>query len=417
MTLNLTTVARRTANTGLVVLFPGFVLYHYVIAQHWLPPVLGGLFGIGSTLVAAIAIALIPWIVGRQLGGALGQGLFAAGMIGYLTLWTVINFVFVAGEAYATPAARQSLSTVLIWISLMFIGTFCVIERRPWTMALRVGGILIVLALLHSMVHFRSPLGPYLAFVANEEDSQFSTYQAIGRSIVVTSVCIAALTKRNRAKFLVFAAGTVALLLVGSRSDFFSLALLTAAVAARALYERRATLWAPVGIGAVLVMGLALWPLFLQSRSAEVLDLSQSSSWQARRELQLSAIRVIETNPVFGDFGYYLRESGAGAYPHNALSAWTNFGFLGFVLYLSVIAYFAALSVMRWLRGSTHDPTWFAAAQINVVALIQALVASPVFAVIPALGWGLALNALRRERAARTVTSAARPAGALPVGG
>lgn len=397
MRINLLAVSRRAATIALLVLFPGFVLYHYSLAQGWIPPFLGGLFGFGSAVMAGVAALVLPWTIYRQTERVAGQSLFVALTLGYLCLWTVANYVFLRGDSYAHDALRQSLATLVIWFALIYIGTFCDVERRGWRGALIALCLLVAAAMIHAIVRFRSPLGPWVTFASTDDDSQFSTYQAIGRSLLVCSIFLASFGRRTGVQISLLGLGMVSLLLVGSRSDFFTVAILTLGLILRAILQRKLNAGRVFAIFAVIATGFALWPLFLRSRNAEILDLSQSSSWQARHELQVAAVKVINTHPIFGDFGYYLRDSGAGAYSHNALSAWTNFGFMGFALYVGLLIYFAVLSFRRWRRFGSANSAWFVAYNLNLAALIQAIVASPVFAVLPALAWGLTLNALRQE--------------------
>lgn len=420
MRLNLRRWVPRIATAGLLGLFPIFILYHYLLAQGWIPPVFGGLFGMEAAALALLATLLLPWIITRQLGGAAGQGALLGLTIGYIALWTVVNSAFIGFGSYLVDAFRQSASTLVIWLALVFVGAFYSLDGRASRSTLVVLGLLIAVAMVHAMVRFRSPLGPWITFAANDEDSPFSTYQAIGRSLLVTAILIAALARRRRSQIAILGIGVISLLLIGSRSDFFALALLTGWLTLHSIYRRRSS---PIGfVGILVCIGVAavFWPIFLKSRNAEILDLSTSSSWQARMELEAWAMRVIRDHPIFGDFGYYLREGGAGSYAHNVLSAWTNFGFLGFALYLGSIAYCAVLSFRRWLRTDSFDPVWFVAFNVNMAALVQAVAASPVFAALPALGWGLVLNGLRREHAAGEATDppAQQPtvAGLAPIG-
>jgi hypothetical protein len=130
---------------------------------------------------------------------------------------------------------------------------------------------------------------------------------------------------------------------------------------------------------------------------AELLDISRSTSWQTRMSLQSEAIEAILRNPLAGDFAYHVRELSAGAYAHNVLSAWAQFGVIGFVLYLALIVTFALIAIRH---AFSSNPTWQAALGLNVAALVVCM-AEPVFSVVPALGWGFAVNGLLQDRSRR----------------
>jgi len=399
MRVNLLTLSRRVASWGFLVLFPGFVLYHYSLANGWIPPFLGGLFGAGTGAVALYALMVVPWIATRQLRGVSTAISLVTTTVVYLGVWSVANYYFLRSAGFADDAFRQSVLTLVLWTGLLFIGWFANIDSRSWRVATIVLCILIIGALVHAMVRFSSPLGPWATFASQDDDSQFSTYQAIGRSLLVCSIIVASFCRTDGRRLAVLAVGCVSLLLVGSRSDFFSLGIVTFLLTMRVLYQNRGNVFGVGGAAVLVAVGLALWPIFLETRNAEILDLSQSSSWQARVELQVAALDVIRHQPIFGDFGYYLRDGGAGAYSHNALSAWTNFGVVGFTLFVGVLVYMCGLSAVRWLiRG--ENGRWFIAFNLNLVALVQAIVASPVFAVLPGLAWGVTLSALRQDAAA-----------------
>jgi hypothetical protein len=346
------------------------------------------------------AIAALPWILMRQLRGVEREVTFVGVMTAFLGIWTVTNYAFLRSAGFAADAFRQSAVTLIMWLALVFIGWFADVEPRRWRIAVVGTCVIIIAALVHAVIRFRSPLGPWATFVAHDDDAQFSTYQAVGRSILVSSVLVASFCRRIGGRISVLSVGCVFLLLLGSRSDFFTLGILTFFLTLRLLYQNRGNLVGIGGFVGLAAVGAALWPIFLQTRNAEILDLSQSSSWQARLELQIAALDVINHHPSIGDFGYYLRDGGAGAYSHNALSAWTNFGLLGFVLFMGLTTYLTALSFIKWLKQGSNAH-WFVAFNLNLAALIQAIVASPVFAVLPALAWGMALHALRQEALAK----------------
>ena len=398
MRLNLLSISRATAGVGFLALFPGYLLYHYSLAQGWIQPFLGGLFGNVSLMMGALCLLLLPWILSRSWRGAFIPGVLVAGLVAYMTLWTVGNFVFIRGEAYAADAMRESVSAIVIWLAMLFVGGFYPFDRPRLRTLLAIFAGLIVVAFAHAVVQYASPVGPYLTFVARSTDTVHSGYLGIGRSILVSAIFLGAVLIKTHLRLAVFAVGSLLLLLLGSRSDLFAMISLTAVLAlvSGASGKNR---WSSIAaMGGCCVLLYFASPLFFATRSTEVLDLDTSSSWQVRQELQAAALRVIRENPIFGEFGYHIRDGGAGFYAHNALSAWTNFGLVGFLLFIGLMAYFTVLSFRRMGSGQTADAAWFAAFQLNLASLIQAIAASPIFFPLPALAWGVTLNALRASR-------------------
>jgi len=399
MRINLFRIATATATAGFLALFPGYLLYHYAIAQDWIPAFLGGLFGSVSLLMAAVCLVLLPWLAARPLRAAFIPAVFIGLAIAYIATWTAVNFIFIRAEPYGADALKETASSILIWLAMLFVGGFFSFDK-PLTRWLLSGmAVLITLSLVHAIFRFQSPLGPYLTFLGTDPDAVQSGYQGIGRSVLVTAIFLAAVVGKTHYRLAIFALGSLLLLLVGSRSDLFTLIALTAVLVFQSAFNgtnRWSTLGAMVGCAILLYVAS---PLFFESRSSEILDLSGSSSWQSRQDLQTSALRVIQDSPVFGAFGYHLRDGGAGWYAHNALSAWTNFGVVGFLFYVGLIIYFTLLSMRRVFARAAAGPVWFAAFYVSLAALIQAIVTSPVFSPLPALAWGVALNALRTRGA------------------
>ena len=109
------------------------------------------------------------------------------------------------------------------------------------------------------------------------------------------------------------------------------------------------------------------------------------------------AMETIKESPVLGDFaGQVRRHDSTGAYAHNALSAWRQFGVVGFVLYLSLSFISLALSIrlVRQRQNQEADLPRIAAT-LSLFTLILMLGAKSVFWVFPALAWGLTVACYR----------------------
>jgi hypothetical protein len=337
--------------------------------------------------------------------------------IAYIAAWSFANFVSIRPDPYGIDALQETVSALIIWTAMLFAGGFFAFDAVFTRKLMLISSALIVAALIHSMFRFGSPLGPYLTFSTADPDSPQSSYQGIGRSILVTFIVFAAVARKAPYRLAIFATGSFLLLLVGSRSDLFAMLALAAVLAFQSTFTGRNRLATIVSMSACVALLYLASPLFFETRNVEIFDLSGSSSWQARQELQAAALQIIRDDPFFGSFGYHMRDGGSGWYAHNALSAWTNYGLLGFVLYTGLICYFTLISVRHVFSHHSQQPVWFAALYLNLAALIQATLASPVFFPLPALGWGVALNALRgsaADGASRLADESAHPLAAVP---
>jgi hypothetical protein len=163
-------------------------------------------------------------------------------------------------------------------------------------------------------------------------------------------------------------------------------------------------------VGLVGTAAYSIREFVAETRAGELVDLAGSASWQDRVVVMDRAWNAIASNPFLGDFAYHIRNWGTGNYAHNALSAWPEFGLIGFLLYLSLLAIFA---VTAFRRMFSTDPRWQAAVGLNVVTLVVIL-AEPVYSLVPAVGWGFVVNALMYERRTRRLRAAALPAIASP---
>lgn len=396
-------IAERVAFAGFLVLFPGFVVYHYAVATGLMPAVLGGLFGIVSLLVAVAAVAMAGWLLGRDAWGGLPQAQFVLMALAFFLAWSVVAYLALGEAAYAGAALAESVGTIVLWFAVFFVASFWRAEGRSRRLLFALSLAAAVGALLAAMVEHRSLLGPLFLF-GGEPDAglQVSTYQGVGRSVLVAALMLAALTPVYWRQLVALALAAALLLGLGSRAHLFTAALLFMLVLAISLLRARRR-----GASIVLLLFTAAgvyagWSMFLETRAGEIVDLASSTSWGMRLEMQALALQVISDHPLLGDFGYHLREVGPGGYAHNALSAWPQFGLVGFLLFGGLIGYFAALSMVRVLSVSGATAAWRMAMMVNFAALVLAVTSEPVFSVLPALGWGFAVNALLEEHGRRT---------------
>jgi O-antigen ligase len=397
--------ARLTAMWGMFVLFPGFFLYHYAISQEWIPEFAGGLFGAAAAVVTTICLVLLPWIVTRPArGGFLAPAMIVV-TLAYLAVWTLVNYLLAPDAVVASSAFRESAEMLVMWVAMVFVGVFYSFRQQRATMVLRWLAMALLFCIVHAFAHYESVIGPYLAFRGNTElmPDGGSKYQGAGRSVLVTVIVLSAVLRGAWWRVLLLLSGIAAILAIGARAELFSLVLVAVLAVGVALVKERNVLLVFVVATILVAASDTLTPILADNRAAEIIDLGSSSSWQGRQVLTAEAIAVIGRHPLTGDHTYRYRALSEGGYSHNALSAWTSYGLIGFVLYVGLVLGFTCLSMLRVLRQGEPTPEWSASLYLNSVAALLAISAVPVFHPLAALGWGVTLNALSQDRASISI--------------
>jgi hypothetical protein len=386
------------ADAGLLVLFPGYVLYHYAVAVGWIPASAGGMFGGASAVLAAFGLCHLGWRAGAGRLRPTAVGVAFAVLCLLVVARSVGAFLVLPPAEWVSRALAKALSAVVIWIAAFYLGA--VQEERagrmPWVWWLAL--LTIFVLLLHAMVVHRTFTGPYQTFsMFHARELQSSGYQGIGRSVMVTALMVVAGTSAEWRRWTVLGLTAVALLSVGSRAHFFGI-IAVATIFAALLSLRRGSRGAAAGLVLTLaIVGFASVDAFQGTRASQVLDLSQSSSWQARLEGSRTALDTIADHPILGSFGYSVRDDDI-VYAHNALSAWAEWGFPAFLLYAGLIVTCFAMACRSVLRHGTGRALWLTSFVLNTAAVFLAVATESAYAsVIPALGWGITVAAVRND--------------------
>jgi len=386
------------AQFGFIVLFPGYVIYHYGVVAGWFPAFAGGLFGSAAMVVSLFGLTYVLGILISRVSSVPFLEYAFLLLLGYMLVWTV-GAVVVADRTYEITAVTGSFSTIVIWIAVYFIGVHMRLPMHGPGWVLVSLGVAVLACFVHAIVMHDSFLGPFLMFSGAQGDA--STYQGIGRAVVVLAVVLAYLQRRFSGQLTVLAGALIVLLALGSRAHLFATVFLLIVHVVLFGFRGRNLFTNLAAIVAFLMVGYFAASVFLETRAAEIFDLTLSSSWNARQEALQEALRVIESNPFFGNFGYYLGES--TGYAHNIISAWTEYGIVGFLLFIALMLYALGVSGYRVLFRRSCPPVWIIAFQFNLVAFFLALTSEPILAsVFPALGWGFTVQAFRTDRKGQT---------------
>jgi len=388
------------AGLGFLLLFPGFILYHFSLAALRIspPPILDGGFGIVALLTVLVlgifairSILELEWEARFPFYVVLVFAFFS-----YAVVWSVLHYLFI-DASYIWSAFVQVLQTVVLLVATFLVGWFVPIGSI-WVKRVITFSFLAILAYLLVYVAMTGEMFFYGRKWFGVDEG-VASYQGFARSMLVISLFLIAVKDGLYAKVFVTVFSVFVLFVLGARSEFSAFVAVTMfACMVFLLKDPRY----PLLIGAaVIVCAVGIFAnsdIVLQSRQLELLDLSESSSFQRRVALQSIAVDQIIENPLRGQFGGHVAEGGStGAYAHNALSAWVSFGVMGFLLYIGLTVQAVMGSAIGFIRKGGNTPTWTLSLLVNVACLVLMVGAKSIFWPLPGLGWGLYVQARLRK--------------------
>ena len=400
MKFNLTNISFKISEFGFLLLFPIYFIYHFCISQNYFAPFLGGLFGNVSLLIGSISFLILPWILKYKIKYVnLSFYIFYFAIFFFLS-WTFGNHFLVQYHPFGYHAFWESYSTFIIWCALFYISFFLPLESLKFFNLLKFHCIFLFFIFIFSISKESSFFALFKIFQNTDDGTSMSSYQQAGRSILISFLFLAMISKKKLFSLITLIIGAIILLSIGSRTDLISIIISILLFCFHMLIKGEGSILKKSVIFSTSVFILFFTftftqTLFNDSRAAELFDLASSTSWQGRSDLSSNAILIIMQNPIFGKFDYY---DVSGGYAHNILSAWTSFGFFGFMLYILLLGYFLILSTYNYLFKNKLNVYWLLVLTLNLIIVFQAFIAAPIFSALPALGWGLTLNVYLKSR-------------------
>ena len=395
----------KIAAISFFLLFPGFLIYHQLLAMELLQPFIRGLFGPVSLASLLAFLVLLPW--NRDwLRACLKERYVLYGLIFlfYTLVWTVAHYLLRTGEnmRLATP---QSLQTIVFWACLFLTGLLLPLESK----ALKRMFFVVFLLTLLFLLHFSISAGQ-LTFRANwfygQWGADVATHQGYSRSALVILLFLLAVCAGIKVRIGLILSGAFVLFMLASRADFS--AFLVVCLALSMIFGIKK----PVYFLVLPIFFLVLSGMFLVAaniddrmtmirltRQLEIFNLFEATSWTNRMKLQEIALEQIAAHPLTGQFGGHITDAGhIGKYAHNALSAWVSYGFFGFFIYLGLSVVALWVSARRFVLKGQDAPVWIFAFLLNLLCLLLVMGARSVYWPLPALGWGLAAQGLINSR-------------------
>jgi hypothetical protein len=350
-------------NSGFFLLFPGFFYYHTLLGTGTTGAFLGGYF---SPIAIVYMLPLLFVYYRRMKRDARRRSAIDVH-------YALFNLYFLAVVVVNAAAGANRILVVnhvagiLFMVNTFIMFTFIDFEHRQFRLmglASLAGMSAIVFSFSVSGVFYLGGLG-----IARDAES-LATYQGFARSYLMTFLPVAAYTRSLPLRLVLYAVGAATLFVNTARSEFA--ALLFAIPILEFYFSRHKMIF----LGVIVVLGMSLYvhlddiiAALPDNRILELVDLSHSTSANARHHLTVHARQTIAAHPLLGDFGSYA----PGYYSHNVLSAWVDLGLFGFVYVLAITIVPAVPMFFKEYLAGRRRPEFilgFSLACVTVLLLI-----------------------------------------------
>lgn len=388
-------------------LFPGFFFYHFLAGAAVVPRVFGGWFGPVSLFAFLVLVPLLVLVIGHSHGRSLHLLVPFVLLIMSVMLWIGAHVLLGTGHQRRPAVVSQAGATPVFWVTMFMIGLYWG-HRTRWSQLILWGSLGAMVALTLYNVDAQNlvfdlglnPLNP---------EGEVVTYQGFARSLAVTLLAVLALSRRPIIVAALILVGIVTLFFIGARAELYGFLIVSPILLWMSYRDRpwSTTVIATVGIIAIAFLTLRFWDTVSGARQFElILDLETARSFQVRQELLRQGWEGIASNPLIGEFAGHVHRGGStGAYVHNAISAWRQFGPVTFVLYVGLTVTASAISLHKTVYARADLSAWRLAFLLNVFSLVLIATAKSVYWPVVALGWGLTTGALERDAATDRVGS------------
>jgi hypothetical protein len=381
----------------LLLLFPGFFMFHVAHSLGYVP-----YFGwFGGLLVLGIAFLYGRGVYRVVVNGQRISTVHASISIPvqmfffYVLAVTAVMHVFSGYDYVNMEGLVWNLTNLILLLGFYLLGR---------NLNVKMGGLLTVLLLcaylgyMYFTFQFYSSLNGTIILPVETESAADSTasYQSMAMCVLYTAIALCPFVRSRFLKSTLLLMSVAILYFIGSRTEFFLLCLV-------------APVFIYINFGMRGAIGLALLALPVVIYLAATLEVNERfagifeelGSGSSRTELMLAGMKGIFDNPIFGDYLGQVREHGnVGAYIHNGLSVYQQFGLVGFLLYMYLIVCSLIIGLL-YLSQAKQYPQLEALVYASIISLVGVLISKSIGWPLPALAWGLACSVMLTMRAAK----------------
>lgn len=260
-------------------------------------------------------------------------------------LYSFFFFSF-SSEAYANAAFMQSFVSLFYLIAYIILGYYIFQIQWPKPLVLLLFFIFFLLSLFE--INFSSTIPVSLYDIYGDFSEIIPNYQLVSLSILFLSILVYNSDIKLKKTFFLLILTMV--FLTGGRSEFLGIVIaITFFISLSAITSltKRLSIKKIIFTSSILAICISFLSIYiylysnieiLNNRNFQIFDLKNASSWQEREYILKQNIKIIFDSPIIGSFGSHFQIN-EGAYIHNILSVWQQYGLVSFILYFFLLAY------------------------------------------------------------------------------
>ncbi|MEO9347259.1 O-antigen ligase family protein [Acinetobacter radioresistens] len=380
---------------GFILITLGFISYSIFVSLGFFPPFLGGWYGFANLLILIFMVLNFKDFFNNFL------------RFNYYGLLVFIFYIYVIGfsSIYLFTSSINLISpythfilNLLYGFILFYLGLNLKFDEK---LKFFLQSFFIISCILLFLYFIQT--GNFMLNTAKNaaeflEGEEAASYQTFGRTgFLCLSLLIFLLNSFYRI-LLVQIGGIFILFFLGARSEtlaFIFISSLFLFLKTQFKLERILLLLSLFLL--FLIFIISNTDLLYETRFGQLLDFSTSTSWQARQEFYNYGLEVIRNNPFLGEFGSsYIKYNDIGANPHHIIAAWSNFGILGFVLFILCCLIPVLSSFYYIIFRERRDLGLYFTAIFGLCCVFLLFSSKSIFWIIPPFYWGIYLGYFKK---------------------
>lgn len=379
------------ATYGFFIVYPFFVFYHTLISYEIIKPIFGSLLGLASLFIVLAFLVNSLNLKHIKCSKINFFEVLVWAFYIYCFLWALISYTLYSYKWYVVASFYQVVAYLGVSLCLYLIGKNICLEKIKY---INMFGLLSFLVFLF----FYTLITGSFNFMPNRiggAEEVVATYQAFSGIALVMGFIALVTVNNNLGKLSILLFVSIIIFYLGSRSELIGF--IIGGVSYLSLYTGIKHKMQFAVIAIILIISYIFLDFSLESISTsrvfELNDVSSSSSWSVRQDLNHVGVQQVIDSPFFGFFGghaYYFGST--GAYAHNIISSWVSFGVIGFVIYFSLILSPFTYSIYSLLSNNYHSDKNKLIFMLSLVCFILCIISKSVYWTTPAFLWGLMVN-------------------------